>query len=151
VVRPARRWLAFAGFALLVVAPSAAAWKLGLLDSYLPRSPRERLESGLVSAHGSPRPITPPRVESRQFKAGCAQPAPVYVYDGASVPSTFRVLVAAPAGTGRAVADSLVRRYELLTAQYDAARRGFVATLAPNDVARLRCDREVGSLEEVPL
>jgi hypothetical protein len=137
---------------LLVLLALAAAWKLGMLDRGIAEDPA--LESGMTSL--SPRRQTePPRIKSTQFRAACAAPAPVYVYESDRTPAAFLVLLAKPrpdpepASDPARVADSLARHYELRSSKYDGSVHGFVVEAAgPGIVSRLRCEPAVSALEE---
>jgi len=140
-----RRWFAVAAVGACLALLSAAAWKLGLLDTW-GAGPRG-IESAIQATTLQPA-VGPPRVRSARFGTTCPAPAPVYVYKATETPSAFLVVLAKPVTDPERAADSLAERYNLTTDGYRPSRGGFVVSLDPPTVSKLRCEAAVRMLEE---
>lgn len=150
---PVRWWLVVTLAVVLGGLGAAAAWKLGFLDRR-PVDSSAAADSTVIKSRftsNSPRfRRDPPRTRSAQFSPACLTPAPVLVYELGRTPSMFQVQLAREVPDPARVTDSLMKRYKLRGAGYDAKRHGvFVWAVSPAVVSALSCESSVSSIEEV--
>lgn len=144
----ALRWFAATALGVLLGLLIAIAWTFDLLDRRSAQPPEISNEFTGFTGVARRRRREPPRVKSEQFAARCAAPSPVYVYELARTPSYFVVVLAKSVVDRDGVADSLAKRYELMSDGYESSKRGFVAALRPSALSKLRCEPAVASIEE---
>jgi RNA polymerase subunit RPABC4/transcription elongation factor Spt4 len=129
---------------LAVVGLAGVAW---VTYGHLARTSAR--DAGFVSL-GPPAPSRVARVKAYGFTAHCAAPAPVYIFEAGTIPDAFIVILASGESDPAKAAKGLAAKYGLATQGYEPNKRGFAAGLSSGQVAKLRCEPDVESIEEDP-
>ena len=83
------------------------------------------------------------------YAASCQSPAPLYLAPGEKVPDSYIIVFDAALVDPFARIDQLEGKYGFTSEfRYEAALKGFSATLSPETVGALRCEPDVDYIEE---